>query len=193
LISGNFDKGKTADEWGPPVNVCVGPRHILIGRAGRWRPTAVCPYKNPLRRPPLVRAVVLSERARRHCRLPVSMLPSCLCPFLSWRATASLPRPPRQVTGSSPAAPPSPPPSVVSPLHAVEYNHRPIWSSTVQLRMLCSPFPRPRCPHVVLLHVQTTKAHRGSRSRARRRPTELPRVSSNEDLVSRRSRPHLGL
>jgi hypothetical protein len=193
LISGNFDKGKTADEWGPPVNVCVGPRHVLIGRAGRRRPTAVCPYKNPLCRPPPVRAIVLSERARRHRRLPVSVLSSCLRPFLSWRATASLPRPPRRVTGSSPAAPPSPPPSVVSPLHAVEYNHRPIWSSTMPLRTLRSPVPRPRCPDVVLLHVQTTRAHRGSRSRACRRPTELPRVSSNEALVSHRSRPHLGM
>jgi hypothetical protein len=40
----------SADEWGPPVIARAG-RRVLIGRAGRRRPTVVCPYKNPRSEP----------------------------------------------------------------------------------------------------------------------------------------------
>jgi hypothetical protein len=70
----------SADEWGPPVIARVGPRRVLIGRAGRRRPTAVCPYKNPrsepsCRKPPQrwVQALSFSPMVARseRCRHPI--------------------------------------------------------------------------------------------------------------------------
>jgi hypothetical protein len=62
----------------PPVIACVGPRCVLIGRAGRWRPVAVCPYKNPrsepsCRKPPLRRSE--QRRPKRQATGPSSSSP----------------------------------------------------------------------------------------------------------------------
>jgi hypothetical protein len=58
LIWGIFYKGKTTCGWGPLVIACVGPRHVLIGRAGWRRPVVICPHKNPRHRPRLVQTAV---------------------------------------------------------------------------------------------------------------------------------------
>jgi hypothetical protein len=171
---------------GPPVIACVGPCRVLIGRAGRRHPTAICPYKNPrseasitVPKLPLlasapVRSVVPPAAATCRCSLTLSrsQAPRHLFPAVAGAVAPEAPPP-----SSSPVSgPPSSPQHFAAAL--IGHPHSILSSSTgchaavhLHLRQSASTVPAPSPPLPRLEHMlEVTHRRFKAASTSRTRP-----------------------